>query len=163
MMNVKRSKKICSVGNCTYPLFARGYCNYHYRSLYLAPKQALKPRKSYYIPRYTTKRKSQVLKYNLERKAFIQAEKDFHPRGEIYCIFCDEIILFEPNLHHGLGRDDEMLLNTIHWFLAHQFCHVDQYHGMSCKDISWWPNYMFRMQYINPKVHQKDLLKQSKS
>ena len=164
MTNVKRSKKICSKDDCNYPLFARGFCRYHYNSDYLAPKQALKAPKSYTIPKITAKRRSQVTKYHSERKVFIQAERDFNPRKEIYCIFCDEIIYeIEPDVHHGDGRDDEKLLDTIFWYIAHNFCHVHQYHSMSCKDIPWWDNYMFRMQYINPKVYQKDLLRQSKS
>ena len=117
MTNVIRSKKICSKDDCNYPLVARGFCRYHYNSDYLAPKQALKAPKSYTIPKITAKRRSQVTKYHSERKVFIQAERDFNPRKEIYCIFCDEII-YEMELQEAaeLGvimEMEEMMKNYL--------------------------------------------------
>jgi hypothetical protein len=156
------SKKQCSVDGCHKPVFGRGYCQYHYRNIYQAAKQRENPRQKTALKPISDKRKNQVAEYHRRRKAYIEAARRFNPRGEIYCIFCDEIIKGEPDLHHGLGRDDEMLLDEVYWFLAHNHCHVHQYHSMSWKVIPWWDNYMFRMQYINPKVYKKDLLKMGK-
>jgi len=163
MMNVKGSKKICSMDDCTSPLFARGWCRFHYGTEYLLGKQAEKPSKSYTIPKITAKRSSQVTKYHSNRKVFIQREREAHPQGKIFCIFCDKEIHSEPSLHHADGRDDESILNETFWFLSHNNCHVFDYHSKSCKDIPWWENYMFRMKNINPKIYRKDLLRQSKS
>ena len=163
MMNVKRSKKICSMQGCSTPLFARGYCRFHYGTEYLLAKQAKKPHKSYNIPRITAKRSSQVTKYHSNRKLFIMAERESHPEGKIFCIFCDKEILGEPSLHHAIGRDDESILDEAFWFLSHNHCHVDEYHAMSCNDLWWWENYMFRMKNINPMVYEKDLKRQEKA
>jgi len=105
--------------DCTSPLFARGWCRFHYGTEYLLGKQAEKAPKSYTIPRRTDKRASQERKYRTKRKAFIQAEKEVHPKGKIFCIFCDKEIHVEPSLHHAMGRDDESILDESFWFLSH--------------------------------------------
>ena len=163
MKSVKGSKKICNMDGCTSPLFARGWCRFHYGTEYLLGKQAKKAPKSYTIPRRTDKRASQERKYHLNRKVFIQREREAHPIGRIFCIFCDRQITGEPSLHHADGRDDESILDETFWFLSHNHCHVFEYHSKSCNDIYWWDNYMFRMKNINPEIYQKDLLRQSKS
>ena len=163
MMNVKRSKKNCKMEGCTSPLYARGWCRFHYGTEYLLGKQSEKPSKSYIIPRYKAKRASQVTKYHSKRKAFIIAEREAHPRNKIFCIFCDKEIYGEPSLHHAMGRDDESILDESFWFLSHNNCHVHEYHSKSYNNIPWWRNYMYRMELINPKVYQKDLLRESKS
>ena len=163
MTNVKGSKKICSMDDCTSPLFARGWCRFHYGTDYLLKQQPKTPSESYTIPKITAKRSSQVTKYHSNRKLFIQAERDQHPKGELYCIFCDKQIYGEPSLHHAMGRDDESILDEVFWFLSHNDCHVHEYHAKSCKDIDWWDHYMERMKNINSIVYLKEITRQSKS
>ena len=159
----KTSIKKCSIDGCESSQYMRGFCRFHYGIEYLLGKQHNKPCKTYNIPQYTAKRSSQVSKYHSMRKVFISAEKEIHPQGKIFCIFCDEEIYGEPDLHHAMGRDDESILDERYWFLAHNFCHVHQYHSISCKDISWWDNYLFRMKNINLDVYKKELLRHSKA
>jgi len=152
------SKKICSYEGCMYPLFARGYCNYHYRSEYLA-KKPKKEKKSYHIPRVTNKRAKQEVEYAFGRKLFIEASRN--ERDRIFCIFCGKEIYGNPDLHHAMGRDDESLLDKSQWYLAHNFCHVHQYHSMSWKKCPWWPEYLARI-IDNKELYANEILKMSK-
>ncbi len=155
------SKKICTVEGCTWPLFARGYCSFHYRSKYLAKKSDPKtPKKSYKIPKNTPKCAKQNKQYTPKRKLFIEGQRD--KKGRLFCIFCGKQIYNEPSLHHGMGRDDESLLDITFWFLSHNSCHVGEYHSMSCKDIEWWDSYIERIKHI-PEIIKKEQLRMDKS
>ena len=162
------SKKTCKMEGCTYPLFARGYCKRHYNSEYLAPKQKLKkteypltPSESYQIPKRTEKRAKQERTYTTNRKTFIAKKKEENPKGKIFCIFCGNEIFGEPSLHHAMGRDDESLLDESQWDLAHNKCHVEEYHGKSWKDIWWWQGYLLRI-VSNIELYAKEILRMSK-
>lgn len=165
MMNKKGSRKICSVDGCNSFVKWRGYCSYHYNTEYLLPKQYNKPRKQPVIARRTPKRIKQEREYHLRRRIFIQDCMDTHPKGKIFCIFCNKEILYlnEISLHHAIGRDDETLLDERYWFLSHNFCHIHMYHSMSCMDIEWWDNYMERIKDINSIVYLKEVTRQNKS
>ena len=126
-----KNLKTCSVDNCNNPLFARGYCSYHYRSIYLYNKSKDKPKKTYHIPKVSEKTKKRNQQYSKNRLAFIEKTKQSNPAGKIYCIFCGKEIKGKIDLHHGLGRDDDIMLDEKFWFLAHNFCHVHQYHSLS--------------------------------
>jgi hypothetical protein len=99
--------------------------------------------------RRTKKRARQEAQYLKNRKLFIEREREKDKHGGLFCIFCRKVIYGEPSLHHGLGRDDEQILDELYWFLAHNFCHVDEYHGKSCVDIPWWENYFERIRHID--------------
>ena len=120
------------------------------------PRWLINPFKRAGISRSSDKRQKQLSKYPSKRKAFIEAQRDQEPKGYIFCIFCGTVIYGEPSLHHGMGRDDESLLDETAWFLSHNDCHVHEYHSMSCKDIEWWDNYMFRIKSIHREVYKKD-------
>ena len=77
------SKKTCKMTNCNYPLFARGYCKYHYNSEYLAKKE--KKKVDYKIPKRTPKRIKQEAHYRDRRKKFIEISRDC--KGKLWCIF----------------------------------------------------------------------------
>lgn len=128
------SKKTCKMDDCNNPVFGRGYCHYHYRSEYLAKKP---------ISKATERRKAQIVDYNKKRRLFIEGQRD--SKGKLFCLFCGKEIHGEPSLHHALGRDDELLIDTRFWMLSHNYCHVHQYHSMSWKDIPWWDRYMERL------------------
>ena len=157
-----KSKKKCSVQGCRGPLFARGYCPRHYKSLYLAPKQAEKLRKSYTIPQITAKRSSEVSKYHRNRKSFISRLRAQDKLKRIFCTFCGGIIFSEPSLHHANGRDDESILDERYWMPGHNHCHVQEYHSMSWKDIPWWNGYLSRIKDAYPDIYKKELIRMSK-
>ena len=63
-----------------------------------------------------------------------------------------------------MGRDDDLLLDERYWALSHQFCHVEQYHHSSCKDIPWWDDYIERVRKEYPAdVLKKELLRIDKA
>ena len=111
----------------------------------------------------TKKRAKQTRQYSKNRKIFINEQREKNKQGLIFCIFCGKVIYGEPNLHHGNGRDDEEILNEYFWFLAHQECHVNQYHSMSCTDIKWWPTYIKNIQERCPEIYQKELIRMNKA
>jgi len=142
---IKHSGKKCSIDGCNNPLFARKYCRYHYNSLYLIPKQINKPK--------LTKKKEILNKeYSEKREEFIRLMRLNDRNGRIFCIFCGGEIKTEPSLHHALGRDDDIMLDDRFWFLSHNYCHVSQYHSMSCNDIPWWGGYLARVKTLITSV-----------
>lgn len=154
--------KICSLDECGQPLFARGYCIRHYRSHYLAPKAATKEKKNYTIPKVSKKTLERNKKYTHERIMFVAKYPIKSKTGLPLCIFCNAPITGEPSLHHGLGRDDENMLNKDTWFLSHNFCHVAQYHSMSWSKIHWWLPYIERMKTLNLEIYELELKKMNK-
>lgn len=137
--------KKCSIEGCNNPLYARGYCISHYRSLYLFPKSKLKEKKIYHIPKSTKKKKDLNMAYSTSRVLFIKSEREKDKYGKLFCIFCGKEIKEEPSLHHMLGREDDIILDDNYWFLSHNFCHVHQYHSISYTKISWWDDYILRL------------------
>ena len=142
---IKHSNKKCSVENCEFFRYARDYCLYHYKSLYLYPKQKNKPK----LTKKTIKRN---IEYHDKREEFIEETKLDNTKGKIFCIFCGKEITGDPSLHHGLGRDDDVMFNTDFWFLSHNYCHVHEYHSMSWIKIPWWPGYIERLKQEPPGV-----------
>lgn len=151
---IKHNNKKCSLPVCNAPLYAKGYCIYHYKSIYLFNKIGNKPKLT------ATKRRINK-SYTGKRAEFINNERNNRKDRKIFCIFCGKEIIGEPSLHHGLGRDDSIMLDTNYWFLSHNNCHVHQYHSMSCNDISWWPNYIERIKHIKP-IYNKELRRMNK-
>ena len=112
------------------------------------------------IRRYSKKRAKKIAKYSKERVEFIENERKCGS-GIIRCIFCGDEIIGEPDLHHGMGRDGDLLLDTEHWTLAHTKCHW-LYHNMEWKKLPWWWGYMTRIQIKRPQIYNKEQLKMSK-
>ena len=159
---LKKKRKICSEDGCDKIVHWAGFCRYHYATKQLAPKNNEKPPQRPQLAHRTKKRTAQEATYSTNRKTFIEAERDQHPQGKIFCIFCDKEIIGEPSLHHAFGRDADLILDEAFWFLTHHKCHMD-YHSMSYNDIPWWNNYMFRIKNINPVVYQKELIRIEKA
>jgi len=152
--------KPCSVPGCNYPVFARGFCPSHYRSLYLAPRKKFVIRKP--IAKRTASRFSDEFLYKSKRELFIERERSKHPKRVLFCIFCGMRIPGEPSLHHYAGRDGDNLLDESKWLLSHNSCHVNEYHSMSWQSIPWWNEYLERIRYKYPDLYGKELLKMSK-
>ena len=157
-----KPRKQCSVEGCSWPLFARGYCKSHYNILYLLPKQKEKNTIQKPIKRRTEKRSKQEKTYTVLREVFIASESIKDLNGRIFCIFCGRQIKGEPSLHHGEGRDDEMLLDVHYWFLSHNECHVHQYHSMSWTRLVWWHDYLERIRQRCPELYKKELKRMEK-
>ena len=137
---IKHNNKKCTVVGCEWPLYARGYCISHYRSLYLARK----PQK----PKLSLKRTLINEEYKDNRELFITNERNKHPLKKIFCIFCGKEILGNPSLHHGLGRDEDIMLDEHFWFLSHNVCHVHEYHSKGWNKLPWWFDYLSRIKDI---------------
>lgn len=153
---IKHSGKKCTVEGCNNLLFARGYCQWHYKSLYLYPRQKGRNKLS--------KRKQDLNnKYTRQREEFIENQHRKHPQRRIFCIFCGKEIKGEPSLHHALGRDDDIMLDKRFWFLSHNNCHVEEYHSKAYYMISWWDIYIDNVkQIIDDHVREIILRKEDK-
>ena len=152
-MIIKHNNKKCSLPNCSGLLYAKGYCIYHYKSIYLSSRQ--KKQK-------LTDKKIRINRlYSGNRKLFIESERNKRKDRKIFCIFCGKEIHGEPSLHHALGRDDDVMLSEEYWFLSHNNCHVHQYHSMSYKDIIWWDDYIERIKHIE-FIYNKELRRMDK-
>lgn len=134
---ISHSKKKCTVEGCQWPLYARGYCLSHYKSLYLKPR--MKKNK------LSDKKAKIKAKYSDKRELFIAEQRHKNKEGKLFCIFCGKEITGDPSLHHGLGRDDDVMMETKYWFLSHNFCHVHIYHSMGWNKITWWNDYIKRL------------------
>lgn len=143
-----QTKKQCSVEGCNNFLYARKFCIYHYKSLYLYPKSLLKKKKIYRIPKSTKKKRDINSEYNDKREMFISSERSKDIKGRLFCIFCGEEIKSDPSLHHALGRDDSIMLDEKFWFLSHNICHVHEYHSISWNKLLWWNEYINRIKHI---------------
>lgn len=141
-----KPKKICSVESCRGYVFARNLCPFHYRA------SSSKP-----IAKASSKRKQELVKYSISREEFIEKSRD--KNGNIFCIFCNRLIYGEPDIHHGLGRDNDLLLDIKFWFTAHNKCHVDEYHSLPIDKIPWWPEYLKRIENLCEEVFLLELNK----
>jgi hypothetical protein len=98
--------------------------------------------------RRTLRRARQERQYSIERPAFIEEQRSRDKRGNIYCIFCGQVVAsVEPDCHHGDGRDDEKLLDKTKWFLAHRQCHSD-FHSKSWTKLKWWNIYLEQLKIM---------------
>jgi hypothetical protein len=143
---LRHSKKLCINGDGRY-IYAHKRCLSCYKREILYPKQKAKQKLS-------DKKVSLNKQYDEKRKIFIEELKLSDKNGKLYCIFCGKVITEEPSLHHGLGRDDDVMLDDRFWFVSHNYCHVSQYHSISCFDISWWNGYIDRLKTLLPSVSE---------
>ena len=168
--------KQCNKEGCNNPVFSHGYCKLHQHKR--TDKKAIesreklknkkkgyntqKPKKRPRINPVSKKRQRQNNLYVIGRNEFIKEKKK---AGEYFCMFCGKGFgNEEPEVHHIIGRDDDLLLNRDYWVLAHHKCHVEDYHGLTpaCK-IDWWKDYLERIKQISPKVYLVDKEKYERS
>lgn len=149
---IKHSGKRCTVKGCNNFLYARGYCMWHYKSLYLYPRQKSRNKLS--------KRKQDLNdKYIRQREEFIENQRKKHLQRKIFCIFCSKEIKGEPSLHHALGRDDAIMLDERFWFLSHNSCHVNDYHSKAYYMIPWWDIYIDNIKSITDDYVRETILR----
>lgn len=109
------------------------------------------------------KRAKQERKYVVTRKEFIEQERKKNKYEKIFCIFCDKEISEVPDLHHKYGRDGDKLLKIDDWAIAHNKCHVHEYHSLGYRKIPWWKEYIKRIKKIDHRLYAKELRKMEKS
>jgi hypothetical protein len=151
--------KKCDIEGCYQPRYARGWCIYHYKLYFLLPKQNLKPKKTYQIKARTDDRAKDERLYLRKRTDFIQAQMRKDPQGRIFCVFCGKEIKGKIDLHHGIGRDNDLLLDEKFWFLSHHTCHMD-YDSKSWKDLPWWTVYISNI--LKTGIHELIVMESKK-
>ncbi len=120
----------------------------------LSQRKRLKPQ--------SEKRKRQNKLYSYSRQEFIQWCKD---NDRYFCIFCGQGFSEEeePDIHHLMGRDDDLLLKTELWRLAHRRCHAE-YHHVPAAFNSWFEDYLKRVFDITELyVIDKERLRRSRA
>jgi len=143
--------KSCSEPGCNYPVFSKGLCRSHWQYKHGRP-----------IPKRTKKRGKQEKEYLDKRQQFIEKKRQEN-HGILVCIFCGKRIFGMPDIHHLMGRDDETLLDERFWGLAHNKCHVYEYHSKSWQDIEWWDNYLDTIRSDYPQeILEKELKRMNK-
>lgn len=111
--------------------------------------------------RNTPKRAKQNREYSKERREYIDEEIEIHHK--VTCIFCGKTVYGDPDIHHAFGRDGDRITKKDDWLLAHNKCHVYEYHSMSWKAIDWWGDYIARIKDRYPKVYAKEIIKMGKT
>lgn len=143
--------KTCSETGCNYPVFSKGLCQGHWRSFYGKA-----------IAKRNGKRAQQEIEYLKRRRVYIdrlRAENN----GRIYCGFCGVNIIEDPDIHHGMGKDNDLLIEEKYWVPGHNECHVHEYHSKSWKDIRWWLLYLENVKYrYPPEMYQKEITRMEK-
>jgi hypothetical protein len=170
--------KQCKAKGCEFNVFSHGYCkNHQHLRTDKAYKKSLERHKNTFynkkgnmsskkkkakIKPKSDKRKAQETIYRYTRDEFIKIAQE---EGRDYCIFCGEKINEEPDLHHLIGRDNDLLTNTDYWALAHPHCHIVRYHGGEpAHEIEWFDSFMERIKKISPRLYyvEKEKLRRSR-
>lgn len=155
----------CKADNCTSNVFGGGYCKYHQYLRRMRGGDLFKPKlkeKSSIKP-LSDKRKVQRKYYAVETKErFDEAVTN----GTNICIFCDKKVIIYEGWHHLKGRENDKLLDWDYIKLAHNQCHVWDYHQASYeqrKKQPWWQGFLLRLKAIDESLYRAELRKGEKA
>ena len=130
--------KKCSVKNCNFNVFGKGFCKNHQYFRNDIVKS---------IPKKSKKRAKQETKYS----------KDLKKERDLYCIFCGRLNNETIERHHLTGREDNLLNNPKYYKDIHHKCH-DEYHTLPySKFMTLWyyPQFMRRLREIDEYIYNK--------
>lgn len=153
--------KLCS--HCDkYPVFSKGLCRFHQYLRVDRPKtpfRALSLKSGSKIPSESKRRSEERVSYKqvcdeIDREAI--SEKRFD------CFFCGGAIQGKADHHHLLGREGENYTNKELLVLAHNRCHVYQYHTCSVSQLvatGWYGGFLVRLREKSDKAFAKEMKK----
>jgi 5-methylcytosine-specific restriction endonuclease McrA len=107
----------------------------------------------------TPKRTKQEAEY---KKLCDEIDKEAKEKGEYRCFFCGKDIKGRADHHHLDGRENEHLLDRERIVLAHNQCHVQEYHGMSVRKQSWREVFMDNLRAKDLRLYFKEREKENK-
>lgn len=170
--------KQCKAEGCRNNVFSHGYCRKHqhlrkddkYKKQLEAHRDTFNKGKGFTpntkkkgqnIKPVSKKRQKKVNIYRKTKPEFIEYKKD---NNEYRCVFCGQAFDKEetPDLHHLIGRDEDLLIEMEYWELAHRECHT-QYHDWSVSNIEWFKDFLFRIKERYPWLYVMEKQKQEKS
>jgi len=158
---IRHSKKYCKNG-CHRFVFAHDLCIYCYRKEYLYPKLKSKQKKVYKIAPYSKKRIKLNAEYKRKKK---EKNEKLKAEGKFKCFFTDTPFPknFEPDYHHTLGRDGDLLTDMDYcfpcYFQPHREYHDLEYDYKSLNQIEWYDLWLERMKIELPIIYQKEMYK----
>jgi hypothetical protein len=99
-------RKICNHEGCDNPRWARGFCKFHDTKVPI-----VKEKKAYSIPKFSEKKKQELVKYKRVRDKFMT--------GKV-CAVCGKDA---TDLHHMKGRIGELLVDVTCFLAVCRPCH----------------------------------------
>lgn len=161
--------KKCQAEGCSQAVFSNNYCRMHQ---YLRKdkkwlKTLLKQHKkgNTKIKHVSDKQSKKLQKYEQGKR---EKEKQLKQDNQWRCIFCGEPFddSTNPDWHHLMGRDGDLVFDMRYIFPAHTHCHIVIYHWGSYELLSsqrWYDGFLDRLKVIDEKLYNKEIRKRDKS
>jgi hypothetical protein len=115
--------KKCTVEECNYPVFSRGYCKIHQR--------LRKDKKPKAIKSVSDKMAVMLKVYKEKREKFLER----YPKCQAGIEGCTK---YSSQVHHRRGRLGELLINTEYFLAVCYSCHhYIEMHPLEAKEKGW--------------------------
>jgi hypothetical protein len=175
---IPRKKKICKGCGQETILFSRGLCQPCWRkqrslaevssfareAILNTPNSPVEPPKR--ANKGITNKSNTSVPFRTKKRS--QQEKIYHGiiqemdrEKSIKCFFCGGKMNHPEEHHHIDGRDGERLTDTHNIVHVHATCHY-WYHNRSVHSISWYVDWLERIQESHPDLYNKELIKYNK-
>lgn len=158
--------KTCTAENCSRPIFGGLFCKYHQWQRRLRGGDLYKPKPRTPKPPIPKESKQRIEEYKTYKQTTQEMWDEAVATKTNKCFFCDEVMAHRENLHHLKGRNGSLYIDREWLVLAHQFCHVDQYHRMTSEqlqNLSWYSGFLQRLRAKSEELYSKEVGKGDKT
>jgi hypothetical protein len=150
--------KICLVEDCDRNVWGKGYCDFHQ---YLRTDKKKKALSRSPINKVSKKRKVTQIDY---KTICDKIDSEAKANGTFDCFFCDKEIKGKADHHHLRGRDGNKYTDEELIVLAHNRCHVFEWHMMGINQLAelpWYESFKVRLKLKDEESYNKLIRKES--